>query len=188
MSATTFAVFVPTAIGAGLITSFLLVVGDVLAQLRSERQRRRSVAILAASTAMAAVGASLDRASRAGVRSRRLARWVGLVVGGLGVYGAIGSFWNYWNPVDRFNLIAWIWVLSWMASFAFFAAGLAMLAIARDGRPLRGLARTIVVKTHLGTSAVERTAVAVPSGQARAQHVLGEEQDRRPDEHAGHDV
>lgn len=188
MTTPIFAVFVPTAIGAGLITSLLLAVTDLLSQLKSERQRRRSVSILSASTAAVTVGRSLDEASRVGLRSRRLARWVGLVVGGLGVYGLIGSFWNYWNSDDMFHEIAWIWTLSWLASLAFFAVGLAALLIAREGRPLRGLSRSLVVKSHLGTSAVERASFAVPLGEPGGQQVLGQEQHRRADEHAGDDV
>lgn len=188
MSASTFAVFVPTAIGAGLIASLLLAIGDLLAQLRSEKQRQRSVAILAASTASLAAGASIEEASRIGVRSRRVARFVALVLGGLGVYGAIGSFWNYWNPVDMFNQIAWIWALSWLASFAFIGAGVAAWFVSREGTALRGPARALVVGSHLGTASVEGASVAVTSGEVRGQQVLGEQQHRSPDEHAGHDV
>jgi hypothetical protein len=188
VSAGTLAVFVPTAIGAGLLTSLVLGVSDVVGQLRSERQRRRSVAILGASTAAAALGGSVDSASRIGVRSRRLAVLVGLAVGGLGVYGLIGSFWNYWNPEDGFHDIAWVWALSWLASFAFFGAGLAALTIARAGRPLRGPARTLVVKTRLGSAPMDRTAVAVAPGELGAEQILGRQQDRCTDEQAGDDV
>lgn len=183
----TLAVFVPTAIGAGIVASLALGITDLLGQLRSERQRRRSVEILATSTAATAMGASTDAASRVGVRSRRLAAVAGLVVGGLGVYGLMGSFWNFWNPVDTFNEAGWMWALSWALSALFLGTGLAALSIAL-GRPLTGLARALVVKTPLGEAPVDGAAVAVSAREPAAEGVLGGEQHRGADEQTRDDV
>lgn len=182
------AVFVPTAIGAGLVASIVLVVVDSISQLRSTEHQRRSTAVLAASTAAAVRDGSAARASRVGVRSRRRAVVAGLVVGGIGVYGLVGSFWNYWNPDERLRGLAWLWAGSWVAASALVAIGVACLVIGCTGRPLRGLRRHLVLGTPLGTIPVERTAVAVPAADRRAQEVLGEEEDRGTEEQAGDHV
>lgn len=150
MSTPVLAVFVPTAIGAGLLTSLVLVGTSLVAQLRSDRQRRRSTAILGASTAELTRTGRSREASRIGVRSSRLAVVVGAALTGLGAYGLIGSFWNYWNPVDTFHDVAWVWAISWLASLGFLGSGLATLSMARRSRSLHPVARTLVLTTDLG--------------------------------------
>lgn len=169
------AVFVPAAIGAGLVASLALVVTDAVGQLRSTRQQQRSVAILAAGTSEVTRGTTTARASRIGVRSRLVTGIVGVVLGALGVYGAIGSYWNYWNPPHPFHGIAWIWAASWLVSFTFVGAGIATLVVARRGRPLRGPARTLVVETRLGVAPVQGAPPAGAPGRGRAEELLGEE-------------
>lgn len=188
ISAPVLAVFVPTAIGAGLVTSLVLVVVDTVGQLRSTRQRRRTTRILGASTAAAVREGSSADASRIGLRSRRAALVAGFVSGSIGVYGLIGSFWNYWNPEERFRGLAWLWAVSWLAASAFVAVGVAALLVASTERPLRGVRRRLLISSPLGVAPVERAPVAVTTGEGGAEQVLGEEQDRGAEEEAGDDV
>ncbi len=130
-------VFVPGAMGAGLLVSIGLLVSDLYRKAGGASNARRRQELTARATADATThGLEAGEANRVGFRDP----WVyGVVTAaslGLAAYLIPGTIWNYFNPGGYLSSIAWIWAVSTVAIVAFIVLGLTVATAAPRSLPV----------------------------------------------------
>lgn len=151
-------VFVPSIMGAGILVSLGILVGDALRRIApsagaarrhaaTRRRVRRLVAPLA--DAIGAPAPSLPKARRR-LRSRRF--YAFLFVGSvtLSLYVAIGSTANYLRDSGPFSGVVWMEALAMSASVFFLAVGVISLAVAVRHPVIPRWTRLVIDYTPLG--------------------------------------
>lgn len=148
-------VFVPGIMGAGVLMSLGILVGDLVRRLSGGAGRQREIE-LTAWYLTRDVARSVHRERRldssVGLRPRRTYAVLALLFLGVGVYGLVGSFWNYVNPVDQgwVEDIAWVFALSVLAAGLLLVTGGVLALIARRHPAVPPWARRILARTPLG--------------------------------------
>lgn len=148
-------VFVPGVMGAGILVSIGLLIGDLARKLGGGRAAERQGA-LAAGFVVREFAQTVHRedvvARGFGMRSRLTYFITAALLLSVGIYGMIGSFWNFVNPIDQgwAEDVAWIWVLSAAVGTGLVWVGFIALQIAVKWPLVPTSAIALLVKTPLG--------------------------------------
>jgi hypothetical protein len=153
----TFGVFVPSVMGAGILVSVAILVGDsfrrVLPKTRALRQHhlidRDAVALVTPIARSLGLEPPHTPVLRQ-VRSRRTYLIVAFVAAATSLYVGIGSTFNFLRPGGYLEGHVWVQVLALTASVGFFAVAVAALVLAVQGTALRPSTRWLVEHTPLG--------------------------------------
>ena len=130
-------VFVPGAMGAGLLVSIGLLVSDLYRKAGGENNARRRRTLSAQATADAVThGLEAGESNRAGFREPWVYGVVAAASLGLAAFLIPGTVWNYFNPGGYLSSIAWIWAASTVAIVAFSVFGVAVATAAPRSLPL----------------------------------------------------
>ncbi len=135
-------VFVPGAMGAGILLSIGVLLSDAYRRLGGQRLARRRIATSARAVAAGVVGAD-DTAPVVPVGVRHPRVYVMVVAAGVGLAALLlsGATWNYFNPNGYVNDIAWLWA-GGVVTAIFFArvAHIAAYAVPQSLPPIVGAA------------------------------------------------
>lgn len=127
----TVAVFIPAAMGLGVLFSVALLFDDLYRTAFGTRSARKRARLMGASTAAQTIRGTYEilRPSR-GLRSKK-SYWItaGTLLT-LGAIGLPGATWNYFNPGGYSEGIAFIWAISSIVVLLFLLSGLAVLQAA----------------------------------------------------------
>jgi hypothetical protein len=130
-------VFVPGAMGAGILLSLGLLLGDAYRKAGGQRLAERRVALTATTTARDVVvgpGSSLRKPP--GLRSNAVYWAATALFLGLVAWLVPGATWNYFNPVGYIRHQAWIWGISAVAIVLFAVIGSTVVLAAPRALPV----------------------------------------------------
>ena len=124
----TIAVFIPAAMGLGVLFSVALLFDDLYRRVFGIRSARKQANLMGASTAAQTIEGTYEilRPPEA-LRSRR-AYWIAAgVLLTLGAIGVPGATWNYFNPGGYVEGIAFVWAISSIVVVFFLLSGVTIL-------------------------------------------------------------
>lgn len=151
-------VFVPSIMGAGILVSLAVLVGDLVRTLsprarparRRARQRRRALALVVPLAEALGLPPPSLPSPRRRLRTRRFYGALFVVSVTLSLYVAIGSTANYLRPGGYLEGVVWMQVLAMSASLFFFGIGVAAFAIALRYPAVPRWAQAVVDHSPLG--------------------------------------
>ncbi|NIV49571.1 MAG: hypothetical protein GWN46_23620, partial [Gammaproteobacteria bacterium] len=133
-------VFVPGAMGAGILLSIGILLSDAYRRVGGHRFAQRRTAATARAVAAEVVGGH-DATAVVPVGFRHPRVFVMVVAGGVGLAALLlpGATWNYFNPNGYINDIAWLWA-GGVVTGIFFArvAYIAAYAVPKSLPPIVG--------------------------------------------------
>jgi hypothetical protein len=130
-------VFVPGAMGAGILLSVGLLLSDAYRRVGGRRLAERRVALTARATATDVVfGPGTSLQSPVGMRGPVVYVVVSAAALGLVALLVPGATWNYFNPSGYIRSIAWIWAASGLAVIYFAMVGFTVASAVPRSLPL----------------------------------------------------
>lgn len=153
-------VFVPSIMGAGILVSLGILVGDLGRRIapRAGRARRRAAihrragALVAPLAAAIGVPAPSARHARRRLRSRTFYAVLFAITVSLSLYIGIGSTFNYLRHFGPFNHKVWMESLAITVAVAFFSVSLVALAVVLRYPSVPRWARPAIDRTPLGVT------------------------------------
>jgi hypothetical protein len=124
----TIAVFIPAAMGLGVLFSVALLFDNLYRRAFGIRSERKRATLMGASTATQTIRGTYEILEPPrGLRSKR-AYWItAAVLLALGAIGLPGATWNYFNPGGYAEGIAFMWAISSIVVVLFLVSGIAIL-------------------------------------------------------------
>ncbi|MGH2753157.1 MAG: hypothetical protein ACRDLB_01875 [Actinomycetota bacterium] len=152
-------VFVPSIMGAGILVSLGILVGDAFRRLmpgtgaarRSKSVRRRVLGLVTPLATTLDLDPPTMPVPRRRLRTRRFYAALFVVAVTLALYVAIGSTANYLRSYGPFSGVAWMEILAMASSILFLATGVVGLSIAIGYPSVPRWARSLIDRTPLGT-------------------------------------
>ena len=166
-------VIVPAVMGAGLLLSLVTLARDELERWRGHAGYDRRIQLHARAAAVAATGGTaVARRDHEGLRGRRSAVAMAVVLLAFAGYLIPGATWNFFNPVEHFRQWAWLWAICMAVVVAALSLGIGFAVAARRWADLPAPVRPLLTATRL-TAVPTRPAAtagrpALGSGLARA--------------------
>ncbi len=182
-------VFIPSAMGAGILLSLGILVSDAYGKAGGQRLAKRWSALSArANAAEVIAGPGTSLTAPVGFRSSRTYIIVSGASLGLVAWLIPGATWNYFNPVGYVKGVAWLWAIGVLTAIFFARVGFTVAqAVPRSFPPVVGaigLGLTArfaqlaagevwkLVVVGLGSLTVTIIAVYVANNYARSRRAL----------------